>query len=399
MVIAWLAVALALDPREVQPKLAEARRFCEPGGLRLWNRSLCGPMVAVDPRTRQYVTEAGESGQLPPEQNVANTAFDWRGQKWTMVLWPLPVDEAARRALLAHELWHRIQGSLGFPPTGPANAHLDTLDGRLWLRLEWRALGEALRTEGEARRAAVADALAFRNKRRALFARAAEEERQLEMHEGLAEYTGVALSGDAVRLAVADLERGETAAQYARSFAYASGPAYGLLLDEARPAWRDGLTPQHDLGVMLAQAWAVTPRDAVLRAAHYGGAALRQEEAAREKTRLERARQWRTELVEGPVLVMPARELSLSFDPSRQTSLDAFGTVYESLRVTAEWGVFEAREGALIPPSFDRVVAPKPDPGGRRGAGWTLELKPGWTVRPGPREGDWQVVAVPRNPG
>ena len=74
---------------------------------------------------------------------------------------------AERGRPFMHELFHRIQPGLGLiaPPLA-TNAgepsHLDSLEGRYWLRLEWRALARALGASGAARTSAIADALAFR---------------------------------------------------------------------------------------------------------------------------------------------------------------------------------------------------------------------------------------------
>ena len=49
-----------------------------------------------------------------------------------------------RREFMLHELFHRIQPDLGLITLSGQNAHLDTVEGRVWLRLEWRALARAL---------------------------------------------------------------------------------------------------------------------------------------------------------------------------------------------------------------------------------------------------------------
>lgn len=187
--------------------LREAEALCRKDGGALWGRSLCGPMLLVDPSTRSvFATQPdkqdilrreGEifTGRLPNEINIANTAVGWAGVKWTMIMLPLPEDAARRAALLAHEMWHRIQEEIGFPPSGAANNHLDTRDGRYWLQLEWHALAAALAARGDERTRAITDAALFRARRRQLFEKAAEEERSMKLHEGLAEYTGVKLSG------------------------------------------------------------------------------------------------------------------------------------------------------------------------------------------------------------
>ena len=84
-------------------------------------------------------------GILPKSENFANTATDWFGTHWTEMMWLL-LDELSRcDTLMLHELFHRIQDKLLFAPMRNAsNAHLDTLDGRYTMLLEYRALARAL---------------------------------------------------------------------------------------------------------------------------------------------------------------------------------------------------------------------------------------------------------------
>jgi hypothetical protein len=64
----------------------------------------------------------------------------------------IPADEAQERgALLIHEFFHRLQTQLGQMLVGKPNDHLETLDGRYWMQLEWRALAQALRSAGNER--------------------------------------------------------------------------------------------------------------------------------------------------------------------------------------------------------------------------------------------------------
>ena len=55
----------------------------------------------------------------------------------------------------------------------------------------------------------------------------------MEMHEGLAEYTGVKLSGSpnlAQYVVDKDIEEATSKQTFVRSFAYATGPAYGVFV-------------------------------------------------------------------------------------------------------------------------------------------------------------------------
>src|SRR5262245_17734549 len=82
----------------------------------------------------------------------------------------LPENDAdVRQQVMLHGLFHRIQPELGLILEDGFNEHLDTLEGRVWMRLEWRALRRAVESSGSDRAEAIADALAFRRERRRRF--------------------------------------------------------------------------------------------------------------------------------------------------------------------------------------------------------------------------------------
>src|ERR1700690_3915736 len=152
----------AIDPAAARNAFGELRMMCDHDAGKLWGVRLCGPTLFVERDTRAVAANTASSvltpsdgifiGTLPKETGIANTAVDWVGTHWTMVVWPLPQDAYARHVILVHESWHRVQKGLGFPMTAPSNAHLDTSGGRTLLQLEWRALAVALQTHGNARK-------------------------------------------------------------------------------------------------------------------------------------------------------------------------------------------------------------------------------------------------------
>lgn len=401
----WIAHSVqAQTPTQV---FAEAQAVCRADGGTLWGVDLCTPVLLVDPETRTvHADRKGASdalrpdgdlftGVLPGAVNIANTAMEWDGVRWAMLMQPLPRDPVKRRALLVHESWHGVQEALGLPARSPTPAHLDSEDGRVLMRLEWRALAAALDADDDAtRRQAVADALTFRANRRAIAGDGASDEQALEMNEGLAEYTGLSLSGgDARALAGAALAGAERGTSFVRSFAYASGPAYGLLLDAAAPDWRQGLKGTDDLGDLLAAGLGVQAGDAASAEARYGGDAIRSEESRRaEQTRVIAAA-WTAKLVDGPRLRLPFRSMQIAFDPGKIIALPPHGSVYPTLRVVDAWGVLEVRDGALIDDNWGGVVVVAP-PSAEvvEGSGWTLALNPGWRLEVGERMGDYRLV-------
>jgi hypothetical protein len=428
LVLALLHLAAPLLGDDPIPLAAALRAFreAEEAALaddgKLWGRSLLGPMLFADPATRFVVANQPDEqdrlaerdglfvGTLPPEIGIANTGADWAGVRWTMVMWPLPENRYARVRLLLHECFHRIQPQLGHGGGDRLNLHLDTESGRTWLRLEFRALSEALIRRDEARAQAAGDALLFRARRRALFPEAAASENAFERNEGLAEYTGLRLAGYP-EWVVADraaqkLERDEGDASFVRSFAYASGPAWGVLLDERGVAWRKEVGATTDLSALLARAlgWsapAELAREADSRAARYAGDDVRAAEARREGERAAREKELRARFVDAPSLrIAFGARSSYSFDFRAITPLGDLGSVYGSVRVVDEWGVLDAQAGGALlettPESGPRAArVPAPADASARplaGDGWTLALEPGWTLAPGERAGDWKLV-------
>jgi hypothetical protein len=268
------------------------------------------------------------------------------------------------------------------------------------VQLEWRALARALSASGPQRNAAVRDALAFRQARRRLYPAAAETERALEINEGTASYAGTVLAAssraDATAIALEALTSVATGESYVRTFAYASGPAYGVLLDDASPGWQRALHSSDDLGVLLMNALAVQPaNDAAGAAAKYGGVELRAAEQQREQLRQDRIHELRLRFVDGPVLVVPGGGGAAS-DSHGATVIPGSGTVYfNTYRAGGAWGTLVAEKGVLLASDgrSRRVPAPvRRDDGTFSGDGWTFKAAPGWVVREGARPGDYEVV-------
>jgi hypothetical protein len=63
-----------------------------------------------------------------------------------------------------------------------------------------------------------------------------------------------------------------------------------------------------------------------------------------------------------------------------------------------EWGTLDAPKGVLIgDDGTRRLPGPVRIDGARlTGGEWAVTVAPGWTVRPGPRSGDYQIVREPK---
>jgi len=402
--LALLSTATATEA-QVQPELAkryfeEATKLCERDAGRLWGVSLCGPMVIFDQATGTRATSQPEpEGQPPRFPGFADGPVSWGGLRWFS--WPLYMlaDKAAdvRQQIMLHGLFHRIQAELGFTASNGFNEHLDTLEGRVWMQLEWRALRRALESSGSDRAEVIADALAFRRERRRLFPGAADNERREEIKEGLPSYTGVAAwansPADAHRAAAppASID-----ASIVGAFAYTSGPAYGVLLDDLLPGWRRQVRGTSDLGDLLASANnRPLTTDVAVAAARYDAATLRTAEEARDRARQVRVAELRRRFVDGPVLTMPAGG-SRTSDSTGAVGIPGTGTVFfHNFTLSAQWGRLNADGGVLLAGDGATLSVPFTGPlegTTLRGDGWSATLNSGWVVRPAARPGSFTIV-------
>jgi hypothetical protein len=402
-----------IDTARALSALRDARTACEADAGALWKHSLCGSIALVDRQTRLVIANDTVAGKhflrlddayvttLPENQYVANTSFPWGGRTWTMVALPLPKDRYARIALVMHETFHREQEALGLRQPDALNNQLDMRAGRTWLRLEYRALARALESlpDKNAARHHAESALLFRAERRALYPGSDSLEATLEIQEGLAEYTGqrlaMQLTGEGPTRVGKYVRDYETTPTFVRAFAYGTGPAIGILLDQFDPNWRDAVRTKRDIGSLLAQAIHFQrPRNLArasrARAQEYGWDEVDRTEAARDSARAPAMQGYRARLGDGPVITLRQSKDSLawSYDPTELIGFDLQSTVYPSGNFSAPWGKLTVDSGGvLVQNDFSsiRIGAPaSPTPAEAReinGDGWTLVLNPGWSLR------------------
>ena len=393
-----------VDQQRAQEFFKEAQALCERDGGRLWGVSICAPIVIGDARTQTFATS-----RQPPDAprskliGILNGPIQWGDTVWAALSWETVANQPphVRNSMFLHESFHIFQRQpLGLGVGTNSAEHLDTEDGRYWLRLEWHALARALRDSGEARTLAIRDALAFRKARYAQFPDKVETERALDINEGLASYTGIVLAApsraDAIAMAVDELTGQESGESYVRTAAYASGPAYGLLLDAASPGWTRTIRSSDNPAWLLMRALEVQPTaDAAAAAKRHGGTEVRAAEAQRQQQRQARIAQLRRRFVDGPVLLMPGGGRGFS-DSRGAVAIPDVGTIYfGEYHMTGAWGALDADKGVLV--STDgrtrRLATPVwGDSTTISGDGWKFKAAPGWVVRAGARPGDYEVV-------
>ncbi|HAS46011.1 MAG TPA: hypothetical protein DCS93_36345 [Microscillaceae bacterium] len=392
---------------------AEAKKLSDQDSGQLWGKPLYGPMmfikfperilVANEPDAEGYLQPQGKLyvGALTNQVGIANTAQQWNGKKWTTVIW-FRFSPKTRTTLFMHELYHRIQPEPFF--RGKTNVHLDEKEARVLIRLEWNALFTAYSKSNlpKASKDAMRDlksALVYRAYRHLLYPESWRNEVALQMNEGLAEYTGIKLSGLNEEETHKALSRSITNStkrrSFVRSFAYISGPLYGLLLDRYAPGWRKKLKESQGLAEMLAQNLDIElPKDKKALQNifekweyRYENKNIRQSEEARDQKRRQQEKMYRANLVDGQTFrINLSKNFRYNFDPNTLFPLKKHGVVYPTITVRDNWGILKVNNGgALMSSDKSYIVVPgeaKLNQATNKveAKGWKLELKQGWKI-------------------
>jgi len=382
----------------------------------LWGIDLYGPILLVNPITRQtYANEPDSAGvlkpegkiftgQLPKRINIANTAINWNGKLWAMIMLPLSDNKQKRLDLLSHELFHCSQPVLGFNMKNLDNVHLDQKDGRMYLRLELEALRQALLAKSiDDTKSHLTNAIIFRKYRYTIYPEAAVRENLLELNEGLATYTGIIMCGrndseikKAMQESLADFLQCPT---FVRSFPYQTTPFYGYILSKSMKHWNKQINENSNLIDYFVKAFDLyIPKDLAIARAQisnqYGGEKIFAEETARELKTKQRVDAYKIRFIDSPHLVIYFGKMNISFNPNNIMPLEENGTVYPTLRVSDNWGVLTVTEDALLGANWEKVTVSEPITISTEkvaGNGWTLDLNKGYFVEKDSVSGNYNL--------
>lgn len=344
-----------------------------------------------------------------------NTAQVFEGKRHAVVLTSYLNDSCTT---IIHELFHVHQfkkaSFLGDPVP-----YLDQHDARELLRLEYAALRQALEAIISGRKMSmvnkyVQDALLFRKIRQQKYSSYLDKELQIETLEGLANYTGFALStwSNKYEKAIREINSREQAETYTRPFPYATGLAYGLLFDFLKLSWKkDPWQVCNFLSIYEKTSGIISISEKSLQRArkrnHYQS--IHAEELKRKEENEKLIAFYTQSLVTQPVLraTLVDGSYSMSFNMNGTLTLEGKGIVYSSITGTdvsgKNFGNFRTLPGkdnlgtGGILCSEDRahITFPKPlSIEGRiiKGPCYEIELGEGWEVVKTHDTGDLEII-------
>ena len=368
LLVAVLALLASCGTSDVSI-FEHVEKLCNKDNGKLWGVNLYSPVLGVD-SLRNIVSNVSDAPKtFPADKPVANSTTELDGKRWTMILWPLSGDQMHQSIILVHEMFHYRQPELGlWQDKDPNNSHLSNRDARTLLKLEWNALKAAASCDGEQKKTALKDALSFRAQRRHLYPDFAAEENSLEIMEGLAEYTGkrIAIPDNKEYLqSLSDLDYLYESDNLTRSFAYLSGPLYGLILDQSAHPWHKEMNSGSDLGSSAMEIYGITLPENLEEAAEtakakYDFESIDAAEEAFQRKLEERNETLRKLFAPDNVITLECPNLSIQFSPDSMIKMDDGSMVIYGCTAFCDWGSVEGHP-LKVTSDWRRIELPRLD--------------------------------------
>jgi hypothetical protein len=386
----------------------DIEEICKRDNGKLWGKNLYGPIMFVERVTRRIVANQPDNegllkskdgvytGIYPKELVLSNAPVKFGGTQFAMVPLPAEEDEYRIKTRAIHSLFHLFQENEGVIASTFNSTNMDEKEARLWIKLEWKALRKAINTNGEDRQLAIRDALIFRGSNRELYHKYAADENRFETYEGLTTFTYTLLCANSPeefksRL-FENLDRIYSMQSYARSYGFIHGALYASLLYDKGYDLKKIKSDSFDLGNTVKELYnidlPVICRDvAGSLAVNYDIESVNKEEEKRDKDIKESIHSQISIFTEKPVVFLELESPYFDFEPEDIHSLDTLGTLYNSMRVSDNWGKLTVDKGGCLVSNnlkFIRITAKafKADKNHISGDGWHLILNSEWELVP-----------------
>jgi hypothetical protein len=386
----------------------DIEEICKRDNGKLWGKNLYGPIMFVERVTRRIITNQPDNegllkskdgvftGIYPKELVLSNAPVKFGGTQFAMVPLPAEEDEYRIKTRAIHSLFHLFQENDGVIASTFNSTNMDEKEARLWIKLEWKALRKAINTNGEDRQLAIRDALIFRGSNRELYHKYAADENRFETYEGLTTFTYTLLCANSPeefksRL-FENLDRIYSMQSYARSYGFIHGALYASLLYDRGYDLKKIKSDSFDLGNAVKELYnidlPVICRDvAGSLAVNYDIESVNKEEEKRDTDIKESIHSQISIFTEKPVVFLELESPYFDFEPEDIHSLDTLGTLYNSMRVSDNWGKLTVDKGGCLVSNnlkFIRITAKafKADKNHISGDGWHLILNSEWELVP-----------------
>lgn len=393
-------------PEKTKQYFREVKEICDRDNGELWGKNLYGPLAFIDRVSRKLISNQPDKegllklkdgvyvGLFPKENMVTSNMIEFGGTRFAAVTLANTDDDFWIKSRAIRGLCHLCQESAGISPDPFNIVSMDKKESRLWLKLEWKALRKAILAGGEERKLAIRDALIFRDANRDLNPTGIPEITKFENYEGLTTFTYTLLISKSKeefnKLLIENLDRVYSFPSYARSFGFIHGALYSTLLYDKGFDFKTIDSDTIDLSNKVKELYnielPVICRDvAGSISMNYGIDGIYREEELRVTEIKESIHKLVSTFTEKPVVFLELRSPYFDFEPENIIPLDTLGTLYNSIRVSDNWGKLTLdQKGCLVSNNLKSLRISARSLKERKnhisGDGWVLMLNEGWEL-------------------
>ena len=258
-----------------------------------------------------------------------------------------------------HDVFHTLQKKINLNGNTYSANFLANDSSRIFLRLEWDYLFNALIEKNNDKKQCLIDtAEFFRNYRRNLYLGADTIENRFEIIEGTAQFTGFYLyslmekNRDSIFLSkIADFKEWlETSQDYTKNYGYLTGLLYCALLNQYSNDWTSNLNKNSDLCHLLLEYTKgksiIFDIKNLLKLPKYQKIELSEKIIFKERNNKIIA--IKKQYDNSSLLILPLEKAKIKFNPSTFLYIDLLGNYCPFFSISAEWGILEVKNGGIF---------------------------------------------------
>jgi hypothetical protein len=356
-------------PQKASFYFGSVEELCNRDNGKLWGVNLYGPLMFVDRVSRKIFANMADkegllkykdgiyTGYYPKEWVIGNYDNDFGGVLFAIVPIPQEEDTARIETRSVSELFKCFQKNRSMMPQIGNTRYMNQKNARLWLKLEWKALRNAINSTGEARLQALRDALIFRGARKELYMENQIDENRSEVYEGLANFTSMLFYSrtdeEFKNNLLEQIDRVYDFQSYASSFGTLNGALYSYFLYSQGFNFLSISKQDVDLGNITRELFKIE-LPGICRdvggsiALNYDVDGIYREEAQRDQDIKKRIDEQIGVFIDKPVVYVELESPYFGFEPEDVHPLDTLGTLYATLRVSDNWGKLTVDAGGCL---------------------------------------------------
>lgn len=385
----------------------EIETTCNSENGQYWGTNLYGPILFIEPLSRRIAgnsiakglkkNETIYTGKLEESIVPGNQLYSWSGKTWNVISLPLPGDSTERANLLLNALFqkHLKQTKISDLET-PECSFLNEAENKIWMRIEFEALKEALKTnDKEIQKEHVKMAVAARKMRSLYVGEYFVREELANLKHGLPVLNQLLFSQSTYKEKASQLyneiDQIQNTSSFIKSFSSVMLPAYGLIMSTHSTDWLKTINSETRIIELVNNFFNFKYNRDFPEMLNYLKIRYRASELESLDNELlvktnSEERKFVALFDDSPFIFIKISSKSIiETDPLFTYKYYDKGIIYKELTLRDHWGEVHVKNGAMINTQQTYIYLPAPfkiKGNSVKADGWEMKLNDGYEIAP-----------------